>query len=261
MISNFQSNNNLNFGTSFKLSAKKVVADMIKKSDTIYVKEMYEPSGVKLFKDQPAATEGILYCTGGFMKNKNERYGRLYHLYPDRLYGMIKGLKKKVKAFDAYNWPFVVAKCFNKPESKLFAIGGMSQKKFFNESLPREDFSVKRFVSPLKGLAVFNKFKRAINKTSENLDATIFYGQSLKYSPKWEKGMDKYPSSSFCYDPIKDVCHLNVRRVNEQGDICDVMTKKELKEHFAYINISPNDKVFIGDEQVPNEYLNHKPEF
>lgn len=86
---------------------------------------------------------------------------------------------------------------------------------------------------------------------SENIDTTVFFGQRTTCSD-W----NKTPKSFFAYNKKTDTYYVNVCERKSKDELVDLLDAEKIKNHFQFIKISDKDKVFIGKNQISNDFWN-----
>lgn len=208
-----------------------------KEPDATRVSEMWNLNHVREIENKAkGATDGIIYCVAGIIKNVEKTTGQkvdfLFHWFPkpmfegDRFYcsGQHSELKEAIK------------NAAKSKDSKGFLIGGISKDAPYSNSL---------------SLRLINFLKHPFKKEHRN-HFTMFFSQDCKDADIYHR-----PKSAFVYDKKTDTYYVNCQK-DVKGKFRDLMNKDKIKQHFDYIHISPEDKVFIGREQVPREFFNKR---
>lgn len=199
------------------------------------VQEMNNIKEVKKIKNL-GVTQKIMYCISGILKDLTEKNDFIYHWTPRFLYAgqnktdTLIEIGKKLKEF------------LKTHKTQGFAIGGLSKKSInYEKKLSKNllDFLMRKL------------------KPEEKNKYTIFFGQNNNSKDV----MSPMPYSSFSYSPKHDTYYVNCRVFDSlKKDYVDLeLTKEKIRDHFDYIHIGDDDKVFIGiddPEAIPNEFWN-----
>lgn len=192
------------------------------------VSEMWQLKQVEEVHEN-GATKEIIYCVAGIIKDIEKKSDYIFHWFPSKMFNCDSSpTKYQLEIKDALQ---DIAKT---KEVKGFLIGGISKKDAFVNFL---------------SMKLINFIKTPFKKT-EQKDFTMFFSQNAKYSSYWER-----PQSAFIYNKKNDTYYVNCKTSrNEKWH--DLLNKDEIRNHFEYISISPHDKVFIGREQISNDFFN-----
>jgi len=219
---------NINFTSNIRFISCARYEKLTNKPDLIKVQEMWQLGQVKEVQKK-GATGTIIYCVAGIIKDLNKKSDYIFHWFPTNMFKADPTTAKnqlKIKKAMEY-----MAK--NK-EVKGFLIGGICKKDAYVNAL---------------SMKLINFIKTPFKKT-ERKDFTMFFAQDTKYAFAWDR-----PQSAFLYNKETDTYYVNCKSAQD-GRWHDLLNKDEIRKHFDYISISPNDKVFIGHEQIPNEFFN-----
>lgn len=134
----------------------------------------------------------------------------MFHLYPPDAIANFGEIEKITNTMDIIN------------PLKGLIIGGS-----YHRGKPRASIS-------MQSLDLLGRLKKIL-KPFTNKDFTIFYGQknSLKKSGK---------EANFLYDTAEDTYYVNVYK--------EKITPENIKKHFKFIRISPNDEVYIKGQKI-----------
>lgn len=173
-------------------------------------------------------TRGIMYCIGVILKDLKTKNDYICHWHPG---GFFK--KKSNKNFGLRLKQKL--KHTSHEGVKGLIVGGLSKdvdKRYHYESL-----------------RMFNLLKKGLQDIKQK-DFSMFLMQSNK-----ERRKGVWPHLSFIYSKKEDTYFIYYQKDRSKTDL---ITPEEIRNHFDYIHISPNDSVFVGDNQIPNSFLNKK---
>ncbi len=230
---NMQNNiSNISFKSNIRFIPYKTLDKMLNNSHVKYSGAMFDLCQINKV-EQSSATKGIIYCVSGVLKNMSENIDYLYHWCPDYLFKKPSG--KKDNSLLAIGKKLQETKTSN--EVKGFIIGGLSK----SCDTEKSELSLK----------LINYFKKMFN-AKERSNFTVFFSQ--KTSDK--KGFS--PRSAFIYSKKEDTYYVNCQKFDifKDEDV-DILDKNQLKNNFDFINISDEDKVFIGidsNEDIPKSF-------
>lgn len=183
-----------------------------------------------LGKDGKGYTDEIIYCIAGLLKRGGDNW--LFHFYPKEILANFEPLKKAVEAIPSNE------------KLKGLLIGGLN----VNENGASKKFKTAKHKSCELMRKIDSVFKRFTDK-----DFSIFFGQ---------KRTSKCPISDLFYEVDKDTYHISMSEVNvddlwDDGKSNDeIPTVEKIKAAFRFIQISPNDEVFIDGKHIDRELLN-----
>lgn len=198
-----------------------------------FSKEMWQLNDVDKFENSQA-TERILYCIAGVMRNLTEKSDYLFHWYPKRLfendgYGSKNDNLTKIEA------KLKELSKSNKLEGLL--VGGMSK-----------DYSREKSKMSLK---VLNVLKNAIRPENKD-NFTVFFAQNIKNNES------NWPETAFLYSNVNDTYYIRCRH-SASNYRYDIWGEDNIRKHFDFIHIADKDKVFLdldSQDVVPNEFWN-----
>jgi len=194
---------------------------------TKFAEEIHDISKVRNITNR-GATEEIIFCLAGMVQNLKSKKLFLSHWFPTKIVEDDRRCKRNSK----------------KLASKLNKISANNQFKGVFFGLISEDFIKENKM----GKKLFKLFKDNF-KIPNKKDYTLFLFQDAKDL----KSTDNWPKINFVYSKRDDTYYVNCRKTIGKK-IHDLLTKDEIRNHFGVILPSNNDKFFVGDEQVPNNF-------
>jgi len=181
-----------------------------------YVKEIFE-GGIDTVKTLKDQDKGF---TEGLIYClggllKEGKNKLMFHFYPPDFIADMPVIKKKVQDINING------------NLKGLIIGG--------SYFPGKDLST----CSDQSLEIFSNLKKVFKKF-KNKDFTIFYGQKNTNS-----SLNK--ETDFLYDNINDNYFISINT--------DEITPENIKNHYKFIRISPNDEVFIEGKKISSKLL------
>lgn len=223
---------NVNFTSNIRFIPQSGYEKFAQKHGIIKVAEMWDVNQVKTFENK-GGTDKIIYCVAGVIKDAGRNTNSLFHWFPKRMFG-----SERINNIQTREIKEAVDNLSKNNGIKGFAIGGVTKG---HSSLFENHLSIK----------LINLLKKPF-KQAKKADFTMFFLQNAKNAEGWQR-----PQSAFIYHQKTDTYYLNCIKM-QNGEWHSLLDKDEIRKHFNYISISPNDKVFIGREQIPNEFLNKR---
>lgn len=229
-VANIQNNfKKLAFSSNIRFVSK-LKYDKLKMFPSDFVREMESLSDVRKIK-KVGRTDRIIYCLAGVLDAK-EKY--IFHWYPSSLFK--ENHEATPELLDIEKALKILKKTNN---LNGFLLGGLS-----NEvSLEYKLISLK----------LFNSFSKIL-KPEGKKNFTTFFGQ------KGQPLQLRWGFSSFIYKKSSDTYYVNCQNYKPYCNTPeDLLKPKKIKDNFAFINIAPKDKVFVGDDSkipIPHAFWN-----
>lgn len=238
-VSNISFKSNIRFIDT--INYKKIVKEL----NAPKVIEMWNIDSVRQIKSC-SETDHINQCIAGVLQipqKANRVQSLIFHWCPDRLYENLPQNKdnliqigKKLEEFSKVR------------KLKGFIIGGTSRKCHV-QSCYENKLSVK----------LFNFLKKSFKLGKKN-NFTIFFSQKTK-----KREFINFSESAFIYSKKNDTYYVNCSEFfgSKKTGWENILKKNDIRNHFDYIHVADDDKVFIGlesEEEIPNEFWN-KNEF
>lgn len=220
---------NISFTSNIKFVSNSRYQKIANLPKTIIVEEMAQVKNVQKVKNG-AATKDIIFCIAGMagvIKKFKKKADFIFHWQPKAIFK--DTLKEREGAKK------IGEKIRNIPAErslKGFLFGGLSK-----------DYSEENW----SGMRMLNFLDNNIKHLKKS-DFTVFLFQDSDVLMK-----EELPQCAFVYHKKNDTCYVNCRKtINEHWH--DLLDENQIRDHFGYIKISPEDKIFIGNRQVPNEF-------
>lgn len=245
MQNNISNNSNISFKSNIRFVPSKEYKELLTNLGAKFVGEMWNINSVSEIKSC-CYTDHINQCIAGVLKIPNGISNvkqLIFHWFPDRLYentvqnkdNLIQ-IGKKLEEFSKVG------------KLKGFIIGGTSRKCHV-QSLYENKLSIK----------LFNFLKKPF-KLRKKDNFTIFFSQKTK-----KREFINFAESDFIYSKKNDTYYVNCSEFlgSKEPRWEDILEKNDIRNHFDFIHVADDDKVFIGSdsqEQIPNEFWN-KNEF
>ena len=229
---------NISFTSKIRFVPSITVDKIIQKTLTVPVTEMFEVNHVKKI-NKTGATKRVLYCVAGLLKDIKYKENKIFHWFPNRVVDDTYPCKCRSEKLK-----LAMSTLSEKNEYKGFLIGGILRDHPFENWLSAK---------------MINLLKRGF-KHVEKKDFTMFFSQDAKNIKNLELHV---PESSFVYCEKNDTYYVNCKKYiyndldnyqDESGVWHDLLDKNEIRNHFEYISVSPNDRVFAGGEEVPKSF-------
>ncbi len=232
---------NISFTSNIRFVSNSKYTKLSSSVHTKVVKEMSHAAEARTV-EKCGATSGIVFCIGGILKDLEYKNNFIFHWFPTEI------VSDKPKSQYIRNAESLKTFIKNIPENsnlKGLLIGGLAK------GSPKES---------LLSIRLLNLLKRSA-KHIQKQDFSVFFSQKadgVKFESLW-------PEAAFVYNKPLDTYYVNCKKFqyidpsntkDARGLWIDLLDKNEIRDHFDYISISPNDKVFIGSKQIPNEEFN-----
>lgn len=220
---------NLSFTSNIKFvpySRYERIADM-GLLGTKFLYEMCDPRKITRITNR-GVTDQIIYCLSGVVQNIKNKRAFLFHWQPKKI---VKDNEECRNATAKISKSLKNISAKNKFKGVLF---GLISKDFAEENRWGKD--------------LFKLLKKNF-KIPNKKDYTMFLFQDAKGL----KSTDDWPKINFVYCKRNDTFYVNCRKTID-GKWQDLRTKEQIRDHFGVIIPSANDKIFIGNEQVPNSF-------
>ncbi|MFA7657945.1 MAG: hypothetical protein WCY19_00765 [Candidatus Gastranaerophilaceae bacterium] len=219
---------NINFTSNIKFVPYKRYKKIVSLPNIVIVEQLGTIKNIKV--KSGGAVEQIVFCLAGVVKVLRKKLPLVLHLQPKHI------LKDST---DRKQIETTIRKIKPSRTIKGFLIGLLSQ------DCLKENLSGRKLLSLL----------RQNTKHIQKKDFTMFLFQDAE-NIVYE---GELPESAFVYHKKNDTYYVNCRKMlNEYWH--DLLDEKEIRDHFGYISVSPEDKVFIGNRQVPNKFWNKSKE-
>ena len=226
---------NISFTSNIKFVSNSRYQKIANLPRTIIVEEMAKVENVQKVKNS-GATKDIIFCIAGMVgviKKFKKRSDFIFHWQPKAIFkdtleerASAKKIGKKMKSIPAQR------------DLKGFLFGGLSK------DYSKENWSAMRMIN----------FLEQNIKHIKKRDFSVFLFQD-----SYVLASEELPQCAFVYHKKNDTCYVNCRKmINEHWQ--DLLDKNQIYQHFGYIKISPQDKVFIGNKPVSNEFWNKSKE-
>lgn len=189
---------------------------------TVQVKEMHQINQVEKVRET-AETGGIIFCIAGLLKNISNNTNYIFHWWPRPLFDPTHS------KFNQAENNLIQKKITELKSNKIKGVlmGGIIEKDSIRTKMSKRLLAL--LINP--------------HKKNKNADFTIFFGQ--KNSTSCNR-----PESGFFYHEKNDTYYVSV--LDERCR--NLLAPQAIKNQFSFIQISPNDKLFIGRNQIPNEF-------
>lgn len=223
---------NINFTSNIRFISYKGYEKLASMPNTAFVKEIHNLRQVETIKNQ-GATNGVIYCIAGVVKDFNEKTTKLFHWFPNLLLTEFSTVRIDILKNEL--------NLLSKHKIKGFLIGGITK---------GPDGTDPKFGHKLSTKLI--NIIKAPFKNARKADFTLFFSQDAKHVDSKHR-----PEAAFVYNKKNDTYYVNCKKYeNEKWN--DLLDANKIRDHFDYINISEKDKVFIGSKQIDNEFLNKK---
>jgi len=235
------SQNNINFTSNIRFISRSGFEKILKNPKTRIVGEMYTKAQLLEVKDI-AATTNIQYCLAGVFKKISEKKDLFYHLMPRRYYWKTPEFPEWFQPQHLVRIKEELKNLPNSEKLKTFLIGGLQKENLEDDCKVASKASTKLLADLRDALA-----------GKLNLDFTAFFRQK---TPR--KDWYSNPNISLAYNKKADTYYVSVCEKQSKRKLVDILDPQKLKEHFEYIEVSDNDKIFVQGKHVPNEFWNIK---
>lgn len=220
---------NINFTSDIRFVSKSALRKLAKPADTITIEEMWHVKQVQPVQNK-GATNCIAYCVAGVIKNLESKKDYIFHWFPTNI--IRKDGYPTIAGNDIKNTLQGLSK--SKSKQKGLLIGGISKLR------KDENFLSVKLINLLK-----TPFKRNREK-----DFTVFFSQKAQ-----NPSLLGMPESALLYNKKSDTYYINCQNY-KNSRWQNLLKKEDIRDNFEYISISPNDRIFIGSKQIPNNFFN-----
>lgn len=234
MQNNISNNTNISFKSNIRFISNREYKNLLNRIPGVYAREMSDLKYAELIKDN-GLTDGIKFCVAGVLNNLTKGEDFIFHWFPNC---MFRGIFNQYKLPNLIEITDKLKEVKKSDELKGFLIGGLSK-------------SIKKDKNKIS-LRLLNALKRPF-KLQERTKFTMFFSQNFN------KLNGKYPESAFAYSKSKDTYYVNAGSYAgfDEQRFADLLDKDEIRDHFDFIHVADDDKVFIGSdsqERIPNEF-------
>lgn len=218
---------NISFTSNIRFIDRATYANVLLELKPAYVPEMSDVADVLEVKGN-AKNEVIKFCIGAVLKNCNAKRDYICHWFPRSIFENSENRNFASKLKQKVNQTL-------SGDVKGLVIGGLSK-----------DVRDHHYLS----LRMFNVLKRCMASIKRK-DFSIFLFQSIKE----DTTSFDWPAVSFIYSKHEDTYYVNCQKF--RSDIGkDLLTPQEIRDHFDFIDVSPNDSVFVAGKKVPSSFFN-----
>lgn len=232
---------NINFTSNIRIISRKEFNRLSYLLWTSEVGEMSKASQIQEFKGC-ASTDWIMSCIAGVAKNLSSKKNKIFHFLSRQTLSKYVGDETSQKELEEV----LIKNSKNKIKGLL--LGGCSGKmKYIDEE-------GKIGLSSGLSLDLLAFLKKPFRK-SKKADFSYFLFQKHK-----NVGVPSRPVCAFLYDEVIDTYYLNCIIEKEDRSFINIMKKADIRDHFKFIHVSDEDKVFIGlknKKPIKNNYWNN----
>lgn len=208
------------------------------------VGEMSKISDVKEVR-KSASTDRIMFCIAGIFKDLKLKKDRIYHFFAPKTLKKYHGHEEQQNLLAS-----VLTVLAKRRKTKGLVVGG------YAESIKYKDKQGQIVSTSEMSLDMLNflkkPFKQKIKKNKADFSCFLFQ----KY---WHLKFPSRPVSAFLYDKANDTYYISCLIEKNDKSFINVLKKSDIRNHFRFIHVSDNDKVFIGlnnKKHIKNDYWN-----